>query len=133
MDKKGLIQVVDDNAQYRELLVWILEQHGFQTISANDGREAVELAIEYQPGVVLMDLNMPGMNGYEATRAIHAHRHGRKIPIVALSADCAACGFESCASEVGFIAFLAKPFDPESLLEIVTQVLTSDVKSRRAA
>jgi CheY-like chemotaxis protein len=132
MNKKGLIQIVDDNADYRELLVQILEQHGFQTISAKGGREAVELAIEYQPGLVLMDLNMPDMNGYEATRAIHAHRHGRKIPIVALSADCA-YGFERCAFEVGFIAFLAKPFEPESLLKIVTKVLTSDVKSRRAA
>jgi CheY-like chemotaxis protein len=133
MDKKGLIQIVDDNAEYRALLAQFLEQHGFQTISAKDGREAVELAIEYQPELVLMDLNMPNMNGYEATRAIHDHRHGRRIPIVALSADCAAYGFERCAIEVGFIAFLAKPFDPESLLEIVTKVLKSDVKSRRAA
>lgn len=133
MDKKGLIQIVDDNEQYRELLECILEQHGFETISAKDGREAVELAIEYQPGLILMDLNMPDMNGYEATRAIHAHRHGRNIPIVAVSGDCAAYGFECCAIEVGFIAFLAKPFEPASLLKIVTEVLTSDVKSRRAA
>ena len=133
MDKKDLIQIVDDNAQYRELLVSILELHGFQTISANNGRDAVELAIEYQPALVLMDLNMPGMNGFEATRAIHAHRHGRKIPIVAVSGDCSAYGFELCAIEVGFIDFLAKPFEQESLLEIVTKVLKSDVKRRRAA
>ena len=133
MDKKGLIQNVDDNAQYRELLVCILEQQGFRTISAKDGREAVELAIEYQPGLVLMDLNMPRMNGYEATKAIHAHRLGRKIPIVAISADCSAYGFERCAFELGFIAFLAKPFEPESLLNIVTKALTGDIKSRRAA
>ncbi len=133
MDKKALILVVDDNAEYRELLVWTLEPHGFQTISANCGREAVELAIEHQPGLVLMDLNMPGMNGYEATRAIHAHRHGRKIPVVAVSADCADPGFEYWAFEVGFIAFLAKPWDEDALLEIVKNVLTSRVKSTRAA
>jgi CheY-like chemotaxis protein len=133
MDKKGLIQIVDDNAEYLELLAQFLEQHGFQTVSAKNGREAVELAIEYQPELVLMDLNMPEMNGFDATRAIHAHRHGRKIPIVALSADCAAYGFECCAIEVGFIAFLAKPFEPESLLKIVKKVLTSDVEYKRAA
>ena len=88
MDKKALILVVDDNAECRELLVWTLETHGFRTISATCGLEAVELAIEFQPRLVLMDLNMPGINGYEATQAIHAHRRGRNIPVVAVSADC---------------------------------------------
>jgi len=132
MDKKALILVVDDNAACRELLVRTLETNGFQTISANGGCEAVELASEYQPGLVLMDLNMPDMNGYEATRAIHAHRQGRNIPVVAVSADCVG-SFELWAFESGFITFLAKPWDEEALLEIVTQVLTSRFKSRRAA
>jgi len=133
MDKKGLIQIVDDNADYRELLVQILEQHGFQTISAKGGREAVELAIEYQPGLVLMDLNMPDMNGFEATRAIHAHRRGCKIPVVAVSANCMDYGFERLASEGGFIDFLPKPWDEEVLLKTLAKVLTGRVKCRRAA
>ena len=133
MDKKGLIQIVDDNAQYRELLACILEQEGFRTISAQNGREGVELAVEYQPGLILMDLNMPVMNGFEATKAIHAHRLGRKIPIVAVSADCSAYEFELCAFELGFNAFLTKPFEPEALLKIVTRALTGDIRCRRAA
>jgi CheY-like chemotaxis protein len=76
---------------------------------------------------------MSGMDGYEATRAIHAHRDGRKIPVVAVSADCAAYGFERRAFNAGFIAFLAKPFEPEALLKIVTKVLKSGVERRRAA
>jgi len=88
MDKKALILVVDDNSGCRELLVGILELHGFQVIAAACGREAVDLAIAFQPGLILMDLSMPGMNGYEATQAIHAHPRGRKIPVVAVSADC---------------------------------------------
>ena len=130
MDKKALILIVDDNAEYRELLVWTLELYGFQTILATCGLEAIELAIRFQPGLVLMDLNMPGMNGYEATRAIHAHRHGRKIPVVAVSADCVDYGSESWAFEAGFIAFLAKPWEQEALLKIVTKVLTNGVKPR---
>jgi CheY-like chemotaxis protein len=55
----------------RKLLVWFLELHGFRTISATCGLEAVEFAIEFQSGLVLMDLSMPGMNGFEATQAIH--------------------------------------------------------------
>jgi CheY-like chemotaxis protein len=133
MGRKPLILVVDDSEGYRELLGWILERHGFQMISAECGPDGVELAIERQPALVLMDLNMSGMDGYEATRAIHAHRHGRKIPVVAVSADCTAYGFERWALNAGFIAFLAKPFEPEALLKVVTKALKNGVERRRAA
>ena len=128
MGKKSLILVVDDNVDYRELLVWTLERHGFQTISAKCGREALELAIEHQPDLVLMDLNMPGMNGYEATRAIHAHPQGRRIPVVAVSADCVGYGYQSRAFEKGFIACVRKPWEQEALIKIVTKMLRSGVK-----
>src|SRR5262245_50174414 len=88
MDKKALILVVDDNSECRAMIVWILKQHGFRTISASGGREGIELAVEFQPRLVLMDLSMPGTNGYQATHSIHAHRRGRNIPVVAVSADC---------------------------------------------
>ena len=103
MDKKALILVVDDNAECRKLLVWILELHGFRTISAACGLEAVELAIEFQPKLVLMDLSMPDMNGYEATQAIHAHRRGRNIPVIAVSADCVDYRSVSRALKGGFM------------------------------
>ena len=133
MDKKALILVVDDNPDCRELLASTLEAHGFQTISANCGRKAVELAIWYQPRLVLMDLNMPDMNGFEATRAIHAHRRGCKIPVVAVSANCMDYGFERLAFDGGFIDFLPKPWDEEVLLKTLAKVLTGRVKCRRAA
>src|SRR5690349_3775536 len=87
MKKKALILVVDDNAEYRELLAWILDRYGFETIAAKSGREAVELTINCRPALILMDLNMPDMNGYEAAWAIQADRQTRGIPIVAVSAD----------------------------------------------
>jgi CheY-like chemotaxis protein len=133
MDNKGLILVVDDNADYRELLVWTLERHCFQTISAKGGREALELAIGRQPDLVMMDLNMPGMNGYEATRAIHAHPQGRRIPVVAVSADCADDAFKHWAYKRGFFAFVAKPWEPDTLLEIVMKVFARGLRNTRAA
>lgn len=131
MKRKALILVVDDNAECRESLVWILEQYGFTTISAKSGREAIELAAIYRPALVLMDLNMPDMNGCEATRTIRADRHTRGIPIVAVSADCAGLGAR--AFKAGFIAVLEKPWKHEALLEIVTTVLIGDVENRNAA
>jgi CheY-like chemotaxis protein len=128
MDKEALILVVDDNSECRNLLVWILELHGFRTISAACGPDAVELAIEFQPRLVLMDLNMPGMDGYEATQAIHAHRRGRKIPVVAVSGDCVDCRYVSGAFKAAFIAWLGKPWEEEALLQTVTKVIDRSVK-----
>ena len=132
MDKKALILVVDDNSECRKLLVWTLEQDGFQTISATCGLEAVELAIELQPSLVLMDLRMPGMNGFEATRAIHAHRRGRKIPVIAVSADCVDNGSVSNAFKAVFMACLRKPYEDKALLQTVTEVLACGVSRTRA-
>jgi CheY-like chemotaxis protein len=137
MDKEALILVVDDNAECRALLVWTLERHGFRTISAPSGRKGVELAIKFQPRLVLMDLSMPGINGYEATHAIHAHDRGRNIPIVAVSADCGGDRYESLALEGDFIASLGKPFEEEALLQIVRKALSrrffKSTEIRRAA
>jgi CheY-like chemotaxis protein len=80
-----------------------------------------------------MDINMPGMDGYEAARAIHTDRHTKGTPVVAVSADCADYGFEHRAFKAGFVAFLVKPWTPEALLEIVTNVLIGHDESRRAA
>jgi CheY-like chemotaxis protein len=121
--RKALILVVDDNAEYREWLAFVLERYGFETISGKSGREAVELAIKCRPDLVFMDLNMRDMDGYEATRAIHADRHSRGIPVVGVSADCDKYGFNRWVFTAGFIAFLAKPWNPEELLEVVTNVL----------
>ena len=128
MDQNALILVVDDSSECREPLVWILELHGFRTISATCGLEAVELAIEFQPRLVLMDLRMPGMDGYEATQTIHAHRRCRKIPVVALSADCVDDSYVSRAFDAGFIACLGKPWQEEALFQIVAKVLAGGIK-----
>jgi CheY-like chemotaxis protein len=133
MHKKALILVVDDNSGCRELLVGILELHGFPVIAATCGREAVELAIAFEPGLILMDLSMPGMNGYEATQAIHAHPRGRKIPVVAVSADCVDYTFVIRAFESGFVVCLPKPWEEQALLKTVTQVLGCGRKAARAS
>jgi CheY-like chemotaxis protein len=126
MKNKALILVVDDNAEYRELLAWILERYGFETVSAKSGRQAVEFAIKCRPSLILMDLNMPDMNGYEAAQTIQADRQTRGIPIVAVSAD--AAYFERSAYKAGFVAIIEKPWKPEALLHIVTEVLRGHVQ-----
>src|SRR5262249_9622877 len=94
--------------------------------------EAVGLAIAFQPGLILMDLSMPGMNGYQAAQAIHAHPRGRKIPVVAVSADCVDYAFASIAFESDFIAFLAKPWEEQGLLKTVTEGLAYGARRAHA-
>jgi CheY-like chemotaxis protein len=133
MSEKALILVVDDSAEYRELLAWILQRYGFETISAQSGRDAVELAIKYRPALILMDLNMPDMNGYEATQAIHAEPRTMGTPVVAVSALCGDYEVERWAFRAGFIASLAKPWKPEALLKIVKQALGGYLERPHAA
>jgi CheY-like chemotaxis protein len=130
MDKNALILVVDDNSECLKLLEWILELHGFRTISATCGLEAIKLAIDFQPSLVLMDLSMPNMDGHQAARSIHAHRRGRKIPIVAVSADLADLDYSYASRDfkASFVACLGKPWEGEELLQVVTKVLVREVK-----
>jgi CheY-like chemotaxis protein len=111
------------------MLMWTLERHGFRTILAACGLEAVQLAIKFQPSLGLMDICMPGMDDYRATQAMHAHPRGRNIPVAAVSADCGDEGHVSRAFKGVFIACLGKPWEEEPLLQMVTKVLASDVKT----
>jgi len=127
MDKTPLILVVDDNSECRKLLEWILELHGFQTISAACGLDAIQLAIEFQPSLILMDISMPDIDGQQAAQAIHTHRRGRKIPIVAVSADVDYM-HASRDFKTSFVAWLEKPWQGEDLLHVVTKILDWEVK-----
>jgi len=130
MDKKASILVVDDNAECRKLLEWILQLHRFRTISAGCGRDGIKLAIEAQPSLVLMDLSMPDVDGHEAARAIHAHRRGRRIPIVAVSTDVAGLDYRYASRDfkASFVACVGKPWEGEELIQVVTKVLDREVK-----
>ena len=117
-ENNNLILVVDDNTDCREILVMTLRILGCPVISAVDGAEALELAIACRPKLIFMDLSMPNMDGYDASRAIHAHAETRGIPIVALSAN----GNETTRSkalDAGCIECWVKPFRMELILELL--------------
>lgn len=86
VNRPPIVLVVDDHPDLREVLALILEHHGFQVMVAADGREAVSQAERRRPDVVLMDLMMPRMDGYEATAALNDNG-GDAIPVVAVTAS----------------------------------------------
>lgn len=113
-DAKGLALVVDDLAVNRKLLEALLKIEGYQTISAEDGAQAVQLYTEQQPDIVFMDAMMPVMDGYEATTRIKALAGTQFVPVIFLTALSEGDALVRCL-EAGGDDFLSKPYKQEIL------------------
>ena len=116
------ILVAEDERDIRELIVITLQLGGFNVIDVPNGAEAVKKAEEIYPDLILMDVRMPKMTGYEACKALKANDKTRDIPVVFLSAK----GQEAEVStglELGAEEYFLKPFAPDELSERVNQIL----------
>jgi CheY-like chemotaxis protein len=111
---KKRVLVVDDFDDAREMYAEYLEFAGFQVETARNGAEAVEKAQEASPDIILMDLSLPVMDGWEATRLIKQDARTRDIPVMALSGHVLA-GSENNAKDAGADEFVAKPCLPQDL------------------
>ncbi|TWU10392.1 Polar-differentiation response regulator DivK [Novipirellula galeiformis] len=118
------ILVVDDHDDIRELLRLRLEKRGFTVTCARNGLEAVMAAANAPPSLILMDVNMPELDGLEATMQIHQADEGHRIPVIALTAY-AASGDEAGAIAAGCDAFHTKPIDFEKLFVQINQLITT--------
>jgi two-component system cell cycle response regulator DivK len=115
--KKGLskkILVVDDNQDSRELVVKVLKNKGYEIIEAIDGEEAVEKAIAQKPDLILLDISIPKLNGYEVTQKLKSMEEFENIPIVALTAH-AMKGDRMKALEAGCEGYITKPINVREL------------------
>lgn len=117
------ILIVEDVELNRELLVQLLE-HDYRLVLAGDGVAALEQAAESKPDLILMDLSLPRMDGWEATRRLKADTELSKIPIIVLSAH-AMRGDEERARASGCDDFLTKPIDETLLYQTVARHLGS--------
>lgn len=120
----GLVLVVDDFTDGRELIAELLEFHGFTTLQARDGAEAVRLAIEHRPELIIMDLSMPVVDGIEATRLILQDPRTRTTRVIAVTGH-ATDAILGRALEAGCLRALAKPCDPDRLLGAVREALVA--------
>ena len=119
---RPLVLVVDDFIDAREMYAEYFVFSGFRVVEASNGAEAVQKALELTPQVILMDLSMPGMDGWEATRRLKADRRTKDIPVIALTGH-ALTGFSESAKLAGCDAFVTKPCLPDTLVEEVRRVL----------
>ena len=104
--------LVEDNEDNRIIYSTVLRHLGYRVIEAQDGVEAVELARTAQPDLILMDISIPRMDGWEATRILRGDSRTSAIPIIALTAHALADDRER-AAKVGFSSYLAKPIEPK--------------------
>jgi len=122
MTAKKKILVVDDNEDNREILVFRLQQLGFEVLIASNGKEAIETASQAKPDVILMDLRMPVMDGWEATRALRQTEWGKDLPVVAVTAH-AMEEDRRRALNVGCNEFISKPVMDYSIIHEIIQRL----------
>lgn len=120
--KPVLVLIVDDFADNREMYSQFLEFSGFCVAEAQNGHEALEKAFELTPDLIVMDLSLPGLDGWEATRRLKADERTRTIPVIALTGH-ALAGHSKGAIDAGCDAFITKPCLPERLLEEITAML----------
>jgi CheY-like chemotaxis protein len=119
-----LILVVDDYQDAREMYAEYLQFSGFRVAEARNGNEAVEQAFALKPDLILMDLSLPGMDGWEATRRLKADEATRRIPIVALTGH-ALAGASEGAKRAGCDSFVTKPCLPDDLVVEVRRMLAT--------
>jgi two-component system, cell cycle response regulator DivK len=117
-----LILVVDDYQDAREMYAEYLQFSGFRVAEARNGNEAVEQAFALKPDLILMDLSLPGMDGWEATRRLKADDATKHIPIVALTGH-ALAGASEGARRAGCDSFVTKPCLPDDLVIEVRRML----------
>ena len=116
------VLLVDDYPDAREMYTEYLEFSGFDVVEAENGMEALQQAIDAAPDIILMDLSLPVMDGWEATRRLKADKRTASIPVVALTGH-ALAGHSKGAREAGCDSFLAKPCLPDQLVAEIKRML----------
>lgn len=119
---KKKILYVEDNLQNLYLVTFILEKNGYEVASAMDGPEGIDLAARTKPDLILLDIQLPRMDGYAVARQLRANPDLATIPIVAITSY-AMAGDRDKALEAGCSGYIEKPINPETFMNQVEQHL----------
>jgi two-component system cell cycle response regulator DivK len=119
--KKNIL-VVEDNEQNSYLVTFLLKQSGYKVITALNGLEAIDKTIKEKPDLILMDMQLPQMNGYETTERIKSIADINHIPIVAVTSY-AMAGDREKTLAIGCVGYIEKPFNPETFVSEVEKYL----------
>jgi len=118
----SLVLIIEDNDKNMKLARDVLQNKGYQTLEAVTGEEGVKLAGERVPDLVLMDIQLPGINGIEAFKRIRAEPKTAHVPVVALTASVTPTD-RSAITAAGFDAFIGKPINLKEFLDTVKRLI----------
>lgn len=121
------VLVIEDNERNLYLVTYILEQRGFQVCSARDGTSGIERAVAERPDLVILDIQLPQMDGYEVAKALRAVDVLGDTPIVAVTSY-AMPGDREKALAVGCNGYLEKPIEPLSFVEEISRILAEGTR-----
>ena len=120
---KFLILVVDDLADNVAVISLNLQERGYRVVTASNGEEAISVAAQTLPNLILMDISMPTLDGFGATRRIRENDALRDVPVVAVTAF-GTEGFQRAAYDAGISGYLTKPIDFERMYQLVARLLS---------
>ncbi|MBU0502271.1 MAG: response regulator [bacterium] len=116
------ILIIDDEPDMVEMISMRLKAFNYETISAGNGEEGIKIANQQKPDLILLDLMMPVMDGYETCKQLKEDDKTKKIPIIILTAVGKADSV-SRSMEIGAVDYISKPFEPKTLMEKIRKVL----------
>jgi DNA-binding response OmpR family regulator len=122
MSKKAKILIVEDNRELLNILRMQLRDEGYKVVGAEDGVQAVTLARQERPDVILLDLGLPAGDGFTVIKRLAKFQHANNIPIIVITGQPKE-EYEQEALEAGVVAYLAKPFETEQLLAAIRETL----------
>jgi two-component system, cell cycle response regulator DivK len=119
------ILIIEDNPQNMYMMRFLLEKNGFRVISAENGREGIEQALRHKPNTILLDIQLPEMDGYAVAAELTRHEELKHTPIIAVTSY-AMMGDREQILAAGATGYIEKPIDPESFVAEITRYMSSD-------
>ena len=124
---KGKILVIEDNEQNLYLMRFILEKNGYQVVTARDGQAGIEAACRERPDLILLDIQLPVMDGYEVARRLKERPESKDIPIVAVTSF-AMAGDREKTLAAGCQSYIEKPINPDTFMSEIEEYLSAEAE-----
>src|SRR3990167_11154399 len=126
------ILVIEDNPTNLELVVYLLKQFGYETLTAMDGQEGLALAEKEKPDLIICDIQLPKLNGYEVAKSLSRNPEFSDVPLIAVTAY-SMVGDRDAIMSAGFNGYISKPIDPDSFVKQIEMFLTKKQHSNHVS